>query len=145
MNLKESKDFSQEVIDELNMQKCTTKANELCHIFLFNKQMTSEVIEQGLQKDFQRKVKFLKNLDIFKDQEMQIILPLANSISYKKYSLGEYILKEGEVPKGLYMVMNGQCKVGSQMLSIRSNKLLEYAKQKEKAKPLTLKGNFKDE
>jgi hypothetical protein len=41
--------------------------------------------------------------------------------------------------------MNGQQKVGSQMLSIRSNKLLEYAKQKEKVKPLTLKGNFKDE
>jgi hypothetical protein len=66
VNLKESKDFSQEVIDELNMQKCTTKTNELCHIFLFNKHMTSEVIEQGLQKDLQRKVKFLKNLNLDK-------------------------------------------------------------------------------
>ena len=52
VNLKESKDFSKEVLDELNMQKCTTKANELSHIFLFNKQLTSQVIEQGLQKDF---------------------------------------------------------------------------------------------
>lgn len=49
VNLKESKDFSQKVIDDLNRQKCTTKANELSHIFMFNKELTSEIIEQGLQ------------------------------------------------------------------------------------------------
>ena len=31
------------------------------------------------------------------------------------------------------------------MVSIRSNTLVEYEKQKEKDKPFTLKGNFKDE
>mmetsp|Transcript_31482 Transcript_31482/g.48154 ORF Transcript_31482/g.48154 Transcript_31482/m.48154 type:complete len:216 (-) Transcript_31482:216-863(-) len=77
---------------------------------------------------------------------MHIILPLANSVTWKKYSLGQYILKEGEVPKGLYMVVKGQCKVGSEKLNIRSKKRLEYEKAQPPArKPITLKGNFVDE
>ena len=26
------------------------------------------------------------------------------------YTFGEYILKEGEIPKGLYLIKSGQCK-----------------------------------
>jgi len=108
--------------------------------------LTFGIIEKGLQQEFERIILFLKELDIFKDQEMHIILPLANSVVSKKYILGQYILKEGEVPQGLYMVVKGQCKVGSEKLNIRSKKKLEYEKYQEAAKPpVTLKGNFKDQ
>ena len=48
------------------------------------------------------------------------------------------------MPCGLYMVVSGQCKVGSEKLNIRSKKILEYSRFKETNKAFTLKGNFKD-
>ena len=76
---------------------------------------------------------------------MRIILPIANSARWKRYALGQYILKQGEVPKGLYIIVKGQCKVGCEKLNIRSNELLEYDKYiSPSKKPITLKGNFKD-
>ena len=75
---------------------------------------------------------------------MHLILPLANSIQKRKYSLGQYILKEGEVPEGLYIIVKGQCKVGSERMNIRSTRKLKYEKLQDQPKPMTLKGNFKD-
>jgi CRP-like cAMP-binding protein len=59
---------------------------------------------------------------------MHILLPLANSITPQKYKLGDYILKEGEVPKGLYLIYQGQCKVGGEKLGMRSKTPSKYAK-----------------
>ena len=78
--LKESENLTQEVIDELNQQKCTTYANENSYILTFSKEITSGIIEKGLQSDFEKVIKYLKQLEIFRDQEMQIILPLANNV-----------------------------------------------------------------
>lgn len=52
--------------------------------------------------------------------EMHVLLPLANNLRVETYRLGEYILKEGEQPKGLYLIYKGQCKVGAEKLNMRS-------------------------
>ena len=36
------------------------------------------------------------------------------------YSFGEYIIKEGEIPKGLYLIKKGQCKVASARIGKRT-------------------------
>jgi len=56
----------------------------------------------------------LKKLEIFKEAEIHVILPLANNVVRKKFKIGQYILKEGEVPQGLYIIKSGICKVGSE-------------------------------
>ncbi len=38
------------------------------------------------------------------------------------YSFGEYILKEGEIPKGLYLIKSGQCKAASARIADRQFK-----------------------
>lgn len=144
VNLKESENLSQAVIDQLNQQKCTTYANERSYIFSFNKETTFGILERGLQSEFEQRISFLRQLSFLQDQEMHMILPLANSIQKKKYALGQYILREGEVPEGLYIVVKGQCKVGSERMNMRSTKRLDFEKFPEKRKPMTLKGNFKD-
>ena len=102
-------------------------------------------MENGIQTEFERVILFLKKLDIFKDQDMRVILPIANSAKWMRYSLGQYILKEGDVPQGLYIIVKGQCKVGCEKLNIRSNKKLEYFPQNSPSKkPITLKGDFRD-
>jgi hypothetical protein len=37
----------------------------------------------------------------------------------RSYSFGEFILKEGEVPRGLYLIKAGQCKVGATRVAER--------------------------
>ena len=78
------------------------------------------------------------------EQGMHILLPIANCIEKKKFSLGEFILKEGEVPNGMYMIVKGQCIVGSKKLNIRSKQQIGYERYKEVKKPITIKGDFKD-
>lgn len=67
---------------------------------------------------------------------MPILLPIANCVVQKKYGIGEYIIKEGEVPRGLYMIVRGQCIVGSQKINIRMNQTFEQFK--DTRKPFTL-------
>ncbi len=102
------------------------------------------ILERGLQTEFEEVIMFLMKLKMFKDQELHVILPLANTLVKKTYQLGQYILKEGEVPQGLYIVVKGQCKVGSEKLNIRTTKKLEFEKFQEQPKPFTMKGNFQE-
>jgi len=67
-----------------------------------------------MQADFEELVWFLKKLEIFKEAEIHVILPLANNVVRKKFKIGQYILKEGEVPQGLYIIKSGICNVGAE-------------------------------
>ena len=46
-------------------------------------------------------------------------MPIACNMIPKSFSFGEFILKEGEIPKGLYLIKSGQCKVGSTRIAER--------------------------
>ena len=50
------------------------------------------------------------------------LMPIANNLELKKYSLGEVILKAGEVPKGLYFIKKGCCRVGLSVDRLRNEK-----------------------
>jgi signal-transduction protein with cAMP-binding, CBS, and nucleotidyltransferase domain len=142
--LKESEHLSQAIVDILNAQKVTTIANEECYVFSFSKELAYGILEKGLQEDFEKILIFLKQLPLFKDQGMHILLPIANCIEKKKFSLGEFILKEGEIPNGMYMIVKGQCIVGSKKLNIRSKQQVGYERFKEVKKPIIIRGDFKD-
>lgn len=126
----------------MSQQKCTAIANEDSYIMILNKERTMSLLEKGLAKNFERVLEYLQTLEIFKDQDLPILLPIANCVVQKKYGIGEYIIKEGDVPRGLYMIVRGQCIVGSQKINIRMNQTYEECHQLKKG--FTLKGNFKD-
>ena len=108
VNLKESANLSQQVIDELNEQKCTTIAAEKdTYVMSFPKERCSDVLSSGLQAEFERVLTFLTRIEIFADWEMHVLLPLANAIEKRSYKFGEFILREGDVPDGLYIVVKG--------------------------------------
>ena len=49
------------------------------------------------------------------------------------------------MPKGLYILLKGNCRVGCEKINIRSKKKLEYERfQDPERKPITLKGNHMD-
>jgi CRP-like cAMP-binding protein len=40
-------------------------------------------------------------------------MPIAVNMIPISFNFGEYIIREGEIPKGLYIIKSGQCKVAS--------------------------------
>jgi hypothetical protein len=75
---------------------------------------------------------------------MHVLLPLANNLEVRKYKLGEYILKEGQAPKGLFIVTKGQCRVGSEQINMRSKDIFPMGRLKSKLRNFKFKGNFHD-
>ena len=67
---------------------------------------------QHATDELNSKIAFLQSIPLFEDIEAATLMPLACNLLSKIYSFGEYILKEGEIPKGLYIIKSGQCKVG---------------------------------
>ena len=71
-------------------------------------------------------------------------MPIACNMIPKSYSFGEFILKEGEIPKGLYLIKSGQCKVGCTRVAERpfkgnydlNKKLGERKRITDKSNPL---------
>ena len=49
-------------------------------------------------------------------------MPIAINMSVIKYKYGEYLIRAGEVPKGMLMLFKGQCNVGSQRIAYREKK-----------------------
>ena len=71
-------------------------------------------------------------------------MPIACNMLPKSFSFGEFILKEGDIPKGLYLIKSGQCKVGSTRVAERpvkgnydlNKKLGERKRVTDKSNPL---------
>lgn len=56
------------------------------------------------------------------------IFPLLGNMRKLNYSYGEYILREGEIPQGMYVIKEGQCLVCVESIGARSVKKLPFAK-----------------
>lgn len=46
-------------------------------------------------------------------------MPIAANIVPRTYSYGEFLVKRGEVPQGLFIIIKGQCKVVATRFGVR--------------------------
>ena len=76
-------------------------------ILQIDKQETLKVINKGLEDTFTQRISFLSQIDLFRDIDVHLLLPLANNLEVRRYRLGDYILREGQPPRGLVMVTRG--------------------------------------
>ena len=139
-----SEKLTQSMVTELNKQKFTCEAMELTFVLALDKEQTTKIINEGLQDTFEKRLAFLSQIEIFKDIDMHVLLPLAYNLEVQKYRLGEYILREGQAPRGLYIVSKGQLKVGSEQINVRSKDIFPLGRVKEKLKAFKFRGNFHD-
>lgn len=87
-----------------------------------------------------QKIAFLQSIPLFQEIDAQYLMPVACNIQIKTFSFGEYIVREGEIPKGLYLIKSGQCKVASARIAEReyrgnydlNKKLVERKKLNDK-------------
>lgn len=111
-----SDNLTPEQVQDLNRQKYTCEAMEKTYVLTLDKEKTTALMSQGMQTRsiFEDRISFLSKIDLFEGIELHVLLPLANYLEVKRYKLGEYILREGQEPKGLFIVTRGQLKVGSE-------------------------------
>lgn len=57
-------------------------------------------------------------------------MPIACNMTPITYNFGEYIIKEGDIPKGLYLINSGQCKVASTRLADRTKSSNDFITKK---------------
>jgi len=50
-------------------------------------------------------------MPIFDDVDPKYLMRIAANLVPKTFRYGEYLVRAGEVPKGLYLVLQGQCRV----------------------------------
>ena len=62
---------------------------------------------------------FLWKIDLFQGIDRTHLLPLVSNIKKTKYRFGDYIQKEGEVPKGLLIIKEGQASVCRDSIAAR--------------------------
>lgn len=62
------------------------------------------------QDQLSKKISFLQSLTCFADVEAKYLMPIAVNIIPKTYAYGEFIIKKGEIPTGLHIIIEGQCK-----------------------------------
>ena len=58
-------------------------------------------------------------MELFGDIERHIMLPLASNIQVRRYKMGEYVVRAGEMPEGLVIIREGQSQVVAEKLGMR--------------------------
>lgn len=109
-----SENLTEAMVKELNQQKYTCEAMEPTYILALDKQDTMRRVNQGLHDEFEHRITFLSQISLFHGIDLHILLPLAHTLQQKTYKLGEFVLREGQTPPGLYIVTKGRLRVGSQ-------------------------------
>jgi phosphopentomutase len=66
------------MVDDLNRQKYTCEAMEPTCVLLLDKLKTMQVVSTGkLQDVFEKRIQFLMQIDLFREFDMHVLLPLA--------------------------------------------------------------------
>lgn len=115
-----SADLTPEMVTELNKQKYTCEASETTYLLRLDKARIMQFLDQGLHGRIQERINFLTQIDLFRNIDMHVLLPIANKLEVLQYRFGEFIVKEGQAPKGLFIITKGRCRVGSEQINMRS-------------------------
>ena len=69
-----------------------------------------------------KNIQFLQSLDIFQGISHEMLVSVTCNMQTKRFSFGEYIIRRGEIPKGLIVITDGVCKIGYNKISQRQIK-----------------------
>ena len=117
--------MSKTMLATLNVQRTTCTALEQCYLLALDKLRSQSALTPSSQA-YQCRIEFLRQIDLFSELPLYILLPLASNIQVLHFKMGEYILKAGELPEGLMIVNSGQCLVCAEKLAMRSKKASQY-------------------
>jgi len=101
----------------------------------FPADVVNEVIFELLTTKLRDDIIFLQSLDYFCDLKDADLFPLINNMEKLSYTYGEYILREGDVPKGMYIIKSGQCLICIESIETRTDNNVSNVSLFEKKLP----------
>ena len=113
-NKSESKaDNPKEKLSKRQIAKARRRASCVCiedtHLLAFPANVVNQVVNELLNNKLKSDIEFFKEVDYFSEINGAEFFPLLNNMKKLCYSYGEYIIKEGEIPQGMYIIKSGQC------------------------------------
>lgn len=83
-----------------------------------------------MKSELNANIAFLQSIPLFEDVDAKFLMPIACNMNIRMYSFGEYIVKEGQIPDGLYLMKKGQAKIATMRIAKRDIKNIEQINKK---------------
>jgi len=80
-----------------------------------------------IETQLEAKINFLIALPFLQKAQPFSLIPVASNMEPRNYCFNQVVLKKGEVPSGLYIILAGHCSVYSEGYCIRPRRLQAYA------------------
>jgi CRP-like cAMP-binding protein len=107
-------------------------AAEICVILEVPHKASLQAYQASGAKDMKQRLEFLSKLPGFRMIDKNTLLPLASNLKVKKYRIGEFIVRQREMPSGLIVIRSGECVVGFEKQRKREFHNSVYTKLKPK-------------
>lgn len=111
------------------------------HLLGFPADVVNEVISELLTTKLKADIAFLQSLDYFCDLKDADLFPIISNMQKFTYTYGEYILREGDVPEGMYVVKEGQCLLCIESIGTRTDNSVSNVPLFEKKMPKKFKAD----
>lgn len=118
------------------LRQASCMSSEDSYFFQIPKDIYAEILFNTQQKEIEEKVRFFENCKLFQSINIGSISSLATIVPLFTYQIDEIIIRQGEIPKGLYIIYSGNAVLNTQ--GYREQGLLsKYANKRKikKAKP----------
>ena len=98
---------SEEVQDIKGTRTATCVVTENTLVFAIPKIKYNQILLQQLEHDLDKKIIFLSQVEIFKNIDPYVLIPLATNMEIITYQNNQIILGKNMVPNGVYIIVKG--------------------------------------
>jgi CRP-like cAMP-binding protein len=86
-------------------------AAETTTVVSISKENYCSIILNRMHNNIIEKIQFIRSLKFFTNEPWVSLIPFASSLEPKKFAVGEVVVEQGQVPKGMYILYKGTCRV----------------------------------
>ena len=86
-------------------------AAETTTVVSISKENYCNIILNRMHINIIEKIQFIRSLKLFSNEPWVSLIPFAASLEPRKFSVGDVVVEQGSIPKGMYLLYKGQCKV----------------------------------
>ena len=115
-------------MDSEHCSKITFCALEDSKILSISIDIYKNIIDNLVNNKLKETIGILKKTPFFKRLSPKEIIPIISNAPILKYKYSEVILQEGQIPDGMYIIMNGQCRICIESIQSRPLKKDPFAK-----------------
>lgn len=113
----------------------TCVAAEACDLLAIPKLCFHHIIMQQVETAIETKINFLLSLNVFAGVERVNLVPLATNLEPVKFQFDEVLVKKGEIPKGMHIIISGICKVYADDFPLKDTPNDQFTSQRMKRSP----------